>query len=447
MQPAPRDPATTEVFISYRTAETSSDAQALFRLLEERGLNVFLDAGRLRAGDLWSDEINAALASPSLAVGIVLMAPGWFDNFMASPHWSLRTGEAEKPEIVVWQEVRRLRERCDRGGCTVMPVVIRQVETGDTLPPLPPSPLAGFGELAELHQWIGRRHSYWVPLKVLHRFDHVVDAIYGAVRDSVLQRPLRRTSGITAEKTAPLPLHVLFDEAPTRQALLHYAEMIGAYTHDHKLVTLLGQEALLRHDFPAALDHLENARSIGGRTPDDPGERFRSHLWHAHTLNLFVVASLRGGRPRRRQITEASELLRKVLLRAVAIEATALGLWPKERGEQADADRASAAYVTELTVLLLWLLWQDFFRARNVRVPDATEPELRGLRERLGEIGELLRQFALVTMAPSPAAAECRFLVEDNFLDGLPAELCSPAAWDSGQMLAGVDTFVRELVA
>jgi hypothetical protein len=448
-----KDPSTTEVFISYRTGEqTGAEAELLHRRLDERNINVFFDVARLTAGDRWSDVIKTAIASPHLAVGVVLMRESWFHHF--------------KPDLatdIVWKEVAGLRQRLvqqraragrqgDRPAAAelkVLPVVIRSPETGDLEPAAPADDAPNHDRLIELRAALNALHYCWIVPKSRTRLDDLVADIAQTVRYTVLGRPLR--GSITAELTAPLPLSLLKAESATRRGLHHYAEFAGAYEPHHRFATILGQDALLDHDHVQALAHLTRAKSMANTQEAEPavapGAALRRDLWRIHLMNLSVIAALRGERPRRRQITEARQLLTD-LLKGVKIAASRLGTWPPGSDEQASADRRSAAYVMELTLDLLWLLWQDFFVERNVRLPEHDMDALVTVRERLSRVGQ-----ALATLyeqgEPLPGAGDDRrFLVENGYLEGLPRPREMAERWYPANVLGGLTTLVdKELSA
>jgi hypothetical protein len=174
----------------------------------------------------------------------------------------------------------------------------------------------------------------------------------------------------------------------------------------------------------------------------DRGWAFRSQLWRIHLQNLYVVASLRGGRPRRLSITTAKDLL-DVLLCAVEIGADQLDDWPAGHGPQVDAHRTGATYVLHLALDLLWLLWRDFYIERNVRPPDLSDTRLATIKGHLHRVGAQLEQSA-ADAGLRQAADERRFLLGMKYLEGLKDMAATADAWVEGQTFAELCWFVED---
>jgi hypothetical protein len=155
-----------------------------------------------------------------------------------------------------------------------------------------------------------------------------------------------------------------------------------------------------------------------------------------------VVASLRGERPRRLQITEASRLLHAIS-DALALEANSLAWWPPEHGHQPAADRKSLEYVLDTTLLLLWLLWVDFFRARNVGFPESAVARRKDVVDHLGEASVLLRR--LRGSEPDELGSDHPHLVRAGFLDSLPPALADQATWAAARAHHEIDRVLEEL--
>lgn len=475
MQASPRDPATVEVFISYRRGkrtddgrrrQTSGEAHHLRDLLVESGLDVFLDIADIRGGDDWWAEILAAIAGERLAVGVVLMVPSWYQDFVDDPKWSQYDEAAdERPDAVAWEEVRRLQAEAQRRldeaelgtydgpPLVLIPVVVRDAEDGNVVPELPPEGTPGFAALERVRERFEHRNYRWIPPEHAHRFDRVVADVYEAVRRSTAYTPIDRRLRVSAACTPPQPLHRLRFDDDARRRFTHYAERIGEAHHRHDLETILGQEALLRHDHPTALQRLASARKLApppprpGDPPElagpeaTPGASYRAALWHAHAVNLFVLTSFDGQRPRRLPITDAGRLL-SALAEVVAIEVQQLRVRPVTSEDQARADRDSAAYVIETTFLLLWLLWHDFFVVRNVLPADVAAAGDPGFERRLGDLYALLAQLRNEG-APGRLRESHEFLAQHRHLEGLPPQLSDPraldgwmTAWASGRLPA-----------
>ncbi|MET0540992.1 MAG: toll/interleukin-1 receptor domain-containing protein [Variovorax sp.] len=107
--PAGLSPGTRQVFISYSHVDRTDVApfvQHLLPLAERERLDVFFDADDLRAGDVWSDKLQAALKRCDLFLLLVTPAS------LAS-------------QFCMSQELLIAIDRQRRGLCRVVPIVLR----------------------------------------------------------------------------------------------------------------------------------------------------------------------------------------------------------------------------------------------------------------------------------------------------------------------------------
>lgn len=140
------------VFISYAHADRAEllpFVEQLQPLVEREQLNLFFDAERLQAGDVWDDKLQAALQSCELFL------------LFASPA-SLASAFCIQRELLVAIDRQR------RGQCRVVPVVLRPCDWARKLLPdrsgeslgryqaLPESglPVSGFTGAARDQAWL-----------------------------------------------------------------------------------------------------------------------------------------------------------------------------------------------------------------------------------------------------------------------------------------------------
>src|ERR1700733_13460584 len=117
-----------KIFISYRHEDTKGTAWALYWPLEARfgRENVFFDSGKLRAGEQWLAEINAALDDADVL--LILIGPTW---------WKEMSDRLRRPgKDYVQHEIERGLLR--RPKLLVIPVLVDDTPLPDAQP-LPPS--------------------------------------------------------------------------------------------------------------------------------------------------------------------------------------------------------------------------------------------------------------------------------------------------------------------
>jgi hypothetical protein len=437
------DPAKAEVFICYRHVTAGPLAALLHRHLLEHELDVFVDFDKIQGGDLWSDAIDKALQGSSLVVGVVLMTSSWFSELKPD-------GEVD----VVRHEVRSLLDRNPDAGLTVFPLFVDDggsvvsAATVDGRPadlrmlPPRPAPEPGDDEQARRAEVVDELYEKLSRLQVIRReatgdfgMKDVAAQIALKVQAAALGRPVY--GGFTAKELPPLPLAELSGDARARRGLRYHAEIASTYDNDPQPLVALGQDALLARDFPRARSHLERACAQGRDVVKAKPGDVDAEVWYAHALNMFVVASLRGERPRRLEVSEATALVQDVLFAAIARESAwtcFAGLGRAGDEPRADVRQRSAAYVADLTIRLLWLLWWDFFVNRNVLLPELHEGTRQRLIGQLDDLADRLDVSEAVLGKPAWADDEQAFLVKYH-LDGLTEPLPTEPAQRARRMM------------
>jgi hypothetical protein len=442
------DPAKAEVFICYRHVTAGPLAALLHRHLLEHELDVFVDFDKIQGGDLWSDAIDKALQGSSLVVGVVLMTSSWFSELKPD-------GQVD----VVRHEARSLLDRVKSdqdpdAGLTVFPLfvddggsVVDAATSGGRpadvrmLPPRP-VPKPGDGEQARRAEVVDELYEKLSRLQVIRReatgdfgMKDVAAQIALKVQSAALGRPVY--GGLTAKELPPLPLAKLSEDPRARRGLRYNAEVATTYDNDPQPLVALGQDALLARDFPRARSHLERACARGrDLVKAKPGD-VDAEVWYAHALNMFVVASLRGERPRRLGVSEATTLVQDALFEAIARESgwnCFAGLGAAGDEARAEVGQHSAAYVADLTIRLLWLLWWDFFVNRNVLLPEIQEGTRQKLVGQLDDLADRLDVSEAVLGKPAWADQEQSFLAKYH-LDGLTEPLPTEPAQRARRMM------------
>lgn len=396
----------TEVFVSYRSRASSSVAALLHKFLLERHLNVFLDFARIETGDEFMRVIERALRSPSLAVGVILMDEDWFSSF-----------HDDLADDVVWFEVQSLLAKAATDDVNLYPIYFH--EPGGGAAPLPPPPThRQQAEIGDLYAKLKKINI----LRVVQRGDHQMEEIADAIADKVRRRSLdqRILGSLRAASVPPQPLCRLHADRRLRQGLRHYAEA-HAGLGEVRLLTLLGQDALADRDFDRATRLLEHAwRHADVEHADDERKAgneiqgVKQRTWLAHAANLLVVASLRGERPRRRKISQATYLFCDVLIPSVNFQAKGIGGWKDLDGEDdGGLWRESVVSVAGLSFWLFKLIGFDFFVDRGVDTPPRCSDRISRLRTSLPPL-----RAALSVDHRSWTDDETDFLY-DRFLDGL----------------------------
>jgi hypothetical protein len=389
----------TEVFVCYRVDKSGQDAALLRRALRDRYVNVCVDFGALEPGDRWEAKLEKALDSTQLAVGVILMTHDWFTQLNDA-------GDLESDPV--WHETQRLLERTAADE-EIAIYSIYVCSTGQPVTRLPSLPPDVRPEVRRLEQQL----LQFQTLPIVRRGDLEIDDIASSIADRVLRRSLEGTvfGKHKAAATPPQPLFRLGQSERLRRGLRRFADReIALRGETFVTLTLQGQDELLARRFESALAHLQRAWRDVDIERWSSRHAVEERAWCGHAANLLVVASLRGQRPRRRRIFEATYLLHGVLIPALHAQAGGLDRWPELESEP-DLDE-SARSVAELSIGLLWLLWSDYFLERNV-MPRESDPRLRGLDDVLRALWRRLD-----AGRGNWADEELNFLFE-GYLDGL----------------------------
>jgi hypothetical protein len=163
-------PAGRAVFISYAHADRADVLPFIERLqplIERERLDLFFDAERLKAGDVWGDKLQAALQRCELFV--LLATPACLAS-----------------EFCIQRELLVALDRQRRGLCRIVPVVLRECDWKRKLLP------DGSGELLSRFQ-------------ILPAGGTAVAATEGAARDTVWMNIIDGLAEVLAEPAAAAP--------------------------------------------------------------------------------------------------------------------------------------------------------------------------------------------------------------------------------------------------
>jgi hypothetical protein len=188
---------TWDLFLSYAREDADAVAHPLARLLEQRGMKVWLDAGELRVGDSLSGRIDEGLAMSNF--GVVVVSDAFF-----AKHWpkrelaGLRAREEAGTKVVlpVWHEV-------DKAAVTSFSPTLADlvaVDTGQGLPVVADELVqaidAAEAQAAGLSQSAQRRLTEALDQQVsAEQFTKILEPILG-----VTPRQYRRTGAVCFRK-------------------------------------------------------------------------------------------------------------------------------------------------------------------------------------------------------------------------------------------------------
>jgi hypothetical protein len=391
-------------FISYRRRLLPSAAVAgnLHRLLEDRGVRTYFDTEEIRPGEEWLRSIDAAATDPALRVGIVVIERDWVAML----------GQTEDGrEDIALREVEQFLRRRDGAASepagsapfVVYPIYVLHPIFDPAGFPDPPEGgservRAVYDSLYELQALPANAFDHHVAVEAAA--DHIRDLVQGRGGDGALGRPRS--------------LSELARDDGLRTQLFEHAERLDVGFPDLRIYTLLGQKALLNQDFDLAHERLSAA---WGRAHDDfssGSESLRHHerrlVWMVHASNMLAVAVLRGERPRRLGLRAATDLWHGVLSPAVGALAESIARSRPPAGEWA----TSTDHVAAVSLALLHLVHEDFFRSRHLGYGKSTPYQI----ETLASATRTLHQHLPAELADE-TRAEIAFL-KQHFLEELP---------------------------